>query len=763
MTGPLEELPDELLSGYLDGALTDEERRQVEDLLQSDADARTRLEELRSLQRQLRSLPRISAPPDLRSRIARQIQEVSGTADPGSARPGGGWSRVQLWTTVLSAMAASILALLTVPAWLNQDSSVVGKREQPLTPASQSTEVSTARTPSDSTGMNRDSDEKAKSVEAKQKELDGSVPPKPDSTEPSALAIQTETIAPSVRGAENRAVVQDSLSERLPRVAEATVPEQPNPRQPNNYKLADPQSSVGSLSVSDPAKTEGAESQPGNGEPSQEFDTMVVAVRIPANPLSGDAVRFNFQQAVTDNLQRDVRWSDSDVTLAEASTDARKESTPESLYFSRLLPSSPAVSDWAVNGPSGESGVNLERGGYAEGGYGAAPSRRGRSDDDDAGRRYGRGLGGGGYRGGLGGYGGAGGAGGGFGGAGGNGRESEEQSGGEVTANGALADSVEVTSDKMDALDTDVPSDGPNSQPMAPASPASTAAIAEPSVHWAVVELTDVQQEQLVAELQKSLPQAQVEISTIRSELNLTGTNGLGSLQPSGSAVAGRAAGLAADVAPSGLDRGELNTAAAEQLVQRFVFGEQAARYRNRDSWEFGAAPGVGGPAPAGAAPAIPSNFDRESTAAGAMPPGTSTAASPLAPEASFGAEATELRQVPEQAVAQNESLDAPSPVPSPASGATELQAQRSATDPATGRSLSKNSPADVEKAEELTPDLGTRGQLAQQTQPSVAAKSMTAPTAPRRRVILLFEVVPAATGGESTVPPPVGPAPASQ
>ncbi|MFO0916043.1 MAG: hypothetical protein U0795_24005 [Pirellulales bacterium] len=800
MTGPLEELPDELLSGYLDGVLTDEERRQVEDLLQSDADARARLEELRSLQRQLRSLPRISAPPDLRSRIARQIQEVSATADPGTTLPGttlpgGGWSRAQLWTAVLSAMAASILTLLTVPAWLNQDRSVVGKREPSVVSPSQGLK----RTPSDSTRMNRRSLDgpKVESIEARQKELDGSVPPKPDSHEPSVLSIQDDKQAPSALDAENRGLDEAIRSERFSRAAEATAPEQPTTQQPttqqpNPYKLTGPQSTAGALRASDRAKTEGAASPAGEVEPTQEFETMVVTVKVPANQLSGDAVRFSFQQAVTDNLQREVQWSDWDVTLAEASNDSRKGSTDNSLYFMRLRSLSPVAQDLAVNGPSVEGGVNLElggeRGGYGGNGYGEGRSRRGRSEDAAAGR-YGGGLGGyGGAGGGAdgGGYGGAGAVGGGFGGAGGNGRGSEEQSGGDVGANGALAESVDGSKDKMDALGTEVLSDRPNNQPGAPAplaskvpgaeaavaeTPGAEAAVAEtpgaqPSVHWAVVELTDVQQEQLVTELQKSLPQAQVEISTIRSELNSADTNGLSYFQQSGSVVAGRP-GLAADATPSGLDRGELNTAEAEQLVQRLVLGQQTARYLNRDSWQFGSAPGVGGPAPTEAAPALPSNFDKESTAASAMPSGLPMAAPSLAPkataEAEATAEATELKLIPEQAVAQNESLDAPSPASSAASGATELQAQRSATDPATGPSLSKSSPAGAEKSEEPIPSPAHRGQLAQQTRPSVTAKSMAAPAAPRRRVILLFEVVPTATGGEPTVPPPAAAAPASQ
>ena len=73
---------DERLSAYIDGALSDEESRAVEERLARDEAARARLAELREVVDAVRSLPRASAPPALAGNVMDRIRQ--------SARPAHG-------------------------------------------------------------------------------------------------------------------------------------------------------------------------------------------------------------------------------------------------------------------------------------------------------------------------------------------------------------------------------------------------------------------------------------------------------------------------------------------------------------------------------------------------------------------------------------------------------------------------------------------------------------------------------------------------
>ncbi|RMF91723.1 MAG: hypothetical protein D6741_15785, partial [Planctomycetota bacterium] len=64
----------ELFSAYLDGELTAEEERRVEQLLAESDSARQLMDELRSLSAVLQSLPREQAPVDFGDRVLREIR-----------------------------------------------------------------------------------------------------------------------------------------------------------------------------------------------------------------------------------------------------------------------------------------------------------------------------------------------------------------------------------------------------------------------------------------------------------------------------------------------------------------------------------------------------------------------------------------------------------------------------------------------------------------------------------------------------------------
>ncbi|RMF75151.1 MAG: hypothetical protein D6744_13830, partial [Planctomycetota bacterium] len=66
------------LSAYLDGELTPERAKEVEQWLASSSSARAQLENLRSVRDELANLPRVEAPVELHTRIRSQITRRDG-------------------------------------------------------------------------------------------------------------------------------------------------------------------------------------------------------------------------------------------------------------------------------------------------------------------------------------------------------------------------------------------------------------------------------------------------------------------------------------------------------------------------------------------------------------------------------------------------------------------------------------------------------------------------------------------------------------
>jgi anti-sigma factor RsiW len=98
---------DELLSAYVDGELTVEERTVVEARLESDPAARELVAELRGLSRKLRSLPRERNDEDVRSLVMAQIGE-SKVSLP-SREPSRNNLRILLWPAVMIAAALMLM------------------------------------------------------------------------------------------------------------------------------------------------------------------------------------------------------------------------------------------------------------------------------------------------------------------------------------------------------------------------------------------------------------------------------------------------------------------------------------------------------------------------------------------------------------------------------------------------------------------------------------------------------------------------------
>jgi hypothetical protein len=98
---------DELLSAYVDGELTADERAIVEARLESDPAARELVVELRGLSSTLRSLPRERSDEDMRSLVMAQIGE-SKVSLP-SREPGRNNLRILLWPAVMIAAALMLM------------------------------------------------------------------------------------------------------------------------------------------------------------------------------------------------------------------------------------------------------------------------------------------------------------------------------------------------------------------------------------------------------------------------------------------------------------------------------------------------------------------------------------------------------------------------------------------------------------------------------------------------------------------------------
>lgn len=71
-----QQVPDDLISAYFDGEVTQDERRRVEQLLESSAESRQLLEDAAKLSAILHSFPRAAAPADLARNVQQQIESA---------------------------------------------------------------------------------------------------------------------------------------------------------------------------------------------------------------------------------------------------------------------------------------------------------------------------------------------------------------------------------------------------------------------------------------------------------------------------------------------------------------------------------------------------------------------------------------------------------------------------------------------------------------------------------------------------------------
>ena len=105
----------ELLSAWLDGEASDEERRRVEEMLRSD-EARAELGELRRLSELVRALPRRTAPPELASAILRGAERAMLLEQPVPVRR----SRRAAWLAIAGGLAATAAAVLLMSGLLTR-------------------------------------------------------------------------------------------------------------------------------------------------------------------------------------------------------------------------------------------------------------------------------------------------------------------------------------------------------------------------------------------------------------------------------------------------------------------------------------------------------------------------------------------------------------------------------------------------------------------------------------------------------------------
>ncbi len=124
-------MPDELISAYLDGEVTAQERAQVERLLRSEPRYQQTLDELRTLRETLQSLPRYQLDGDFHRRVLQLAQQQQHDDQNDSSpptesdsdvtregAPARGFRRGLLWACI--AVAAAILLMVYVPPTTQQ-------------------------------------------------------------------------------------------------------------------------------------------------------------------------------------------------------------------------------------------------------------------------------------------------------------------------------------------------------------------------------------------------------------------------------------------------------------------------------------------------------------------------------------------------------------------------------------------------------------------------------------------------------------------
>ncbi|MCH9034274.1 MAG: hypothetical protein IID42_07195 [Planctomycetes bacterium] len=110
----------ELLSGYLDGELNDDDVAVVERVLLKDQDARKLLEELRQMVHVVGALPRHDAPPSIAEDIAAHMERSELLGDADALESVAGPKGRSPWSTLLS-MAAGIAVVASGVLWYTSD------------------------------------------------------------------------------------------------------------------------------------------------------------------------------------------------------------------------------------------------------------------------------------------------------------------------------------------------------------------------------------------------------------------------------------------------------------------------------------------------------------------------------------------------------------------------------------------------------------------------------------------------------------------
>lgn len=133
-------IPEELVSAYLDGEVTSEERVLVESAMSQSAELRQLYQDLQSLQLDLRSLPRHQLGTDFAQRITDRIgrEAVQPAARVTPSRQRTNWRRVQ----AAVAMAVSIAAVLLIALLVNSRS---GSKVAPKDAGAQGVVISTEK------------------------------------------------------------------------------------------------------------------------------------------------------------------------------------------------------------------------------------------------------------------------------------------------------------------------------------------------------------------------------------------------------------------------------------------------------------------------------------------------------------------------------------------------------------------------------------------------------------------------------------------
>ena len=123
---------EELISAYLDGELTGDQRRSVEKFLEDDPSAREVLEDYSDVSQMIRELPRPAAPSDLRETVLTGIRAAS---RPAASQPVAVSTRSRRLYWIASASAAVLIGVIAFP-WLGDLRQDAALREIAGTPES---------------------------------------------------------------------------------------------------------------------------------------------------------------------------------------------------------------------------------------------------------------------------------------------------------------------------------------------------------------------------------------------------------------------------------------------------------------------------------------------------------------------------------------------------------------------------------------------------------------------------------------------------